>query len=238
MGSDLYTKKALKRAAYVAVRNILVDNFPELATITTDHVRIKYNNLRTYFLKELKKTVDAPSGSAGGYVTRWELFGVMSFLKDTLYNYITVPTKHFLEEITDLVFADDAVIFAESLEVLVMALEALHEEAKPLGLEVSWLKTKVQENVDLLFNSTIIINENGTEEASIISPSCSSPLSQISSDPSSLPALTISFMQHTVTTSTITIIISCRQHRNTTTVTVPQLTSRAKPVKPAKEEEN
>ncbi|KAG0723298.1 hypothetical protein GWK47_005549 [Chionoecetes opilio] len=34
-------------------------------------------------------------------------------------------------KITDLVFADDAVIFDESLEVLVMALEALHEEAKP-----------------------------------------------------------------------------------------------------------
>ncbi|KAG0725535.1 Alpha-N-acetylglucosaminidase [Chionoecetes opilio] len=47
-------------------------------------------------------------------------------------------------KITDLVFADDAVIFAESLEVLVMALEALHKEAKPLGLEVSWLQTKVQ----------------------------------------------------------------------------------------------
>ncbi|KAG0720918.1 hypothetical protein GWK47_047474 [Chionoecetes opilio] len=47
-------------------------------------------------------------------------------------------------KITDLVFADDAIICAESLEVLVMALEALHEEAKPLGLEVSWLKTKVQ----------------------------------------------------------------------------------------------
>ncbi|KAG0714197.1 hypothetical protein GWK47_014584 [Chionoecetes opilio] len=52
-------------------------------------------------------------------------------------------------KITDLVFADDAVIFAESLEVLVMALEALHEEAKPLGLEVSWLKTKVQMNTTL-----------------------------------------------------------------------------------------
>ncbi|KAG0722252.1 hypothetical protein GWK47_044827 [Chionoecetes opilio] len=49
-------------------------------------------------------------------------------------------------KITDPVFADGAVIFAESLEVLVMALEALHEEAKPLGLEVSWLKTKVQGN--------------------------------------------------------------------------------------------
>ncbi|KAG0726185.1 LINE-1 retrotransposable element ORF2 protein [Chionoecetes opilio] len=53
-------------------------------------------------------------------------------------------------KIADLVFADDAVIFAESLEVLVMALEALHEEAKPLGLEVSWLKTKVQVFGDLL----------------------------------------------------------------------------------------
>ena len=39
-------------------------------------------------------------------------------------------------KITDLVFADDAVIFAESMEILVMALKALHEEAKPLGLLV------------------------------------------------------------------------------------------------------
>ncbi|KAG0723026.1 LINE-1 retrotransposable element ORF2 protein [Chionoecetes opilio] len=53
-------------------------------------------------------------------------------------------------KITDLVFADDAVIFAESLEVLLMALEALHGEAKPLGLEVSWLKTKVQVFGELL----------------------------------------------------------------------------------------
>ncbi|KAG0692462.1 5-hydroxytryptamine receptor 1 [Chionoecetes opilio] len=45
-------------------------------------------------------------------------------------------------KLTDLVFADDAVIFAESLELLVMALEALHKEH--LGLEVSWPKTKVQ----------------------------------------------------------------------------------------------
>ena len=47
-------------------------------------------------------------------------------------------------EITDLVFADDAAIFAESLEVLIMALEVLHEEVKPLGLKASWAKTNVQ----------------------------------------------------------------------------------------------
>ena len=35
-------------------------------------------------------------------------------------------------KITDLVFADDAAIFAESLEVLVKALEALHEKGETL----------------------------------------------------------------------------------------------------------
>ncbi len=44
----------------------------------------------------------------------------------------------------DLVFADDAVILAESLEVLVMALEILGMEANHLGLEVSWTKPKVR----------------------------------------------------------------------------------------------
>ncbi|XP_037802971.1 uncharacterized protein LOC119597468 [Penaeus monodon] len=42
-------------------------------------------------------------------------------------------------------FADDVVILAETLEVLQIVLEALHEEAKPLGLSVNWTKTKVQE---------------------------------------------------------------------------------------------
>ncbi|KAG0730553.1 hypothetical protein GWK47_028009 [Chionoecetes opilio] len=46
-------------------------------------------------------------------------------------------------------------IFAESLEVLVMALEALHEEAKPLGLEVSWLKTKVQVFGDIKYEDLL-----------------------------------------------------------------------------------
>ncbi|KAG0715382.1 hypothetical protein GWK47_012045 [Chionoecetes opilio] len=55
-------------------------------------------------------------------------------------------------KITDFGVADVAEIFAESLEVLVMALEALCEEAKPLGLKVSWLKTKAQLSVILLLN--------------------------------------------------------------------------------------
>lgn len=42
--------------------------------------------------------------------------------------------------ITGLDLADDTVIFAESQEVLVLALEALHVDMKPLGLQVSWIK--------------------------------------------------------------------------------------------------
>ena len=45
--------------------------------------------------------------------------------------------------ITDLSFQDDAVIFTETTEVLAEALESLSEEAQPLGLLVSWIKTKV-----------------------------------------------------------------------------------------------
>lgn len=37
---------------------------------------------------------------------------------------------------TDLDFADDTVIRAEPLEVLVLVLEVLHEEVKPLGLRL------------------------------------------------------------------------------------------------------
>ena len=61
-------------------------------------------------------------------------------------SYGPVTVEHLLATPRSLIlcFVDDAVISAESLEVLMMALEALHEEAKPLELQVSWLKTKVQ----------------------------------------------------------------------------------------------
>ncbi|XP_037777072.1 uncharacterized protein LOC119574055 [Penaeus monodon] len=52
--------------------------------------------------------------------------------------------------VSDLDFASDAVILAETLEVLEIALEALHEEAKPFGLSVNWTKITVQYFGDLL----------------------------------------------------------------------------------------
>ena len=51
-------------------------------------------------------------------------------------------------KISDLDFADDAVIFAETLNILLGALGVLNEE--PLGLRVSWVKTKIQAFNDIL----------------------------------------------------------------------------------------
>ncbi|XP_069996728.1 uncharacterized protein [Penaeus vannamei] len=53
-------------------------------------------------------------------------------------------------KVTDLDFADDIAILSESLETLMVALDTFSNDAKPLGLEVSWTKTKIQNIGDLL----------------------------------------------------------------------------------------
>ena len=59
--------------------------------------------------------------------------------------------------ITVLDFADNFVIFAETLEVLVGVLDILSTESKPLSVNFSWIKTKIHrfvtfidENIDIL----------------------------------------------------------------------------------------
>ena len=46
--------------------------------------------------------------------------------------------------------ADDAVIFAETLDIVLGALEVLNEEFEPLGFRISWVKTKIQAFIDIL----------------------------------------------------------------------------------------
>ena len=41
-------------------------------------------------------------------------------------------------------------IFAETLDILLGALEVLNEESEPLGLRVPWVKTKIQAFNDIL----------------------------------------------------------------------------------------
>ena len=53
-------------------------------------------------------------------------------------------------KICDLHFADDAVIFAETLDILSGALKVLNEETEPMGLWVSKVKTKIPTFNDIL----------------------------------------------------------------------------------------
>ena len=62
--------------------------------------------------------------------------------------------------ITDLDFADDAVTFVETTEILAGTLDLLSAEAKPLGLRVSWVKTKVQAFGDILDATVELIPVN------------------------------------------------------------------------------
>ena len=49
------------------------------------------------------------------------------------------------EEFTDLDFADDITLLAEMIEVLLLALVVMNEEAAPLGLQIDRSKTKIQQ---------------------------------------------------------------------------------------------
>ena len=47
------------------------------------------------------------------------------------------------EVFTDLDFADDVALLAEMLEVLVIAMTIMQEEAAVFGLKIDWSKTKI-----------------------------------------------------------------------------------------------
>lgn len=58
--------------------------------------------------------------------------------------------------VTAFVFADNSLLVTVSLEVLVMALEALPEITNALGLEVFWAKTKLQVFEGLLGETVLV----------------------------------------------------------------------------------
>ena len=47
-------------------------------------------------------------------------------------------------KISDLDFTDDAVVFADTLDIILGALDVLKEESELLGLRVFWVKTKIE----------------------------------------------------------------------------------------------
>ena len=67
-------------------------------------------------------------------------------------------------KISGLDFADDAVIFVETLDILLGTLEVLNEESEPLGLRVSWVKTKIQDFNDILDAAILSVPVCGVDD--------------------------------------------------------------------------
>ena len=68
---------------------------------------------------------------------------LLNFTDHLAFLGTTIGTKPFTH-FTDLDFADDVALLTEMLSILVLALEIMSHEAKSLGLQVNWLKTKIQ----------------------------------------------------------------------------------------------
>ena len=66
-------------------------------------------------------------------------------------------------KITDLVIADDSIIFAESLEVLVVAIKSIYEKTKLLGHQISRTKNKYQVIASVLNETLLSIHECGED---------------------------------------------------------------------------
>ena len=66
-------------------------------------------------------------------------------------------------KISDFDFSEDAVIFAETLDILLGALEVLSEESEPLRLRVSFVKTKIQAFNDILDAAVLSLPVCGEE---------------------------------------------------------------------------
>ena len=70
-------------------------------------------------------------------------------------------------KISALDFADDAVIFAETLDILLRALNVLNEELEPLGFGVSWVKAKIQSFNDI-FDAAVLSESVCSEDVEVM----------------------------------------------------------------------
>jgi len=67
------------------------------------------------------------------------------------------------EVFTDLDFVDDVSLLAEMLEVLVLALTVMQEEASTCGLQINWWKTKILQVPSSTSSSTVQVADGHVE---------------------------------------------------------------------------
>ena len=88
--------------------------------------------------------------------------GPMDHMERTVHRGMTGVTLG-KEVFTDLDFADDVSLLAEMLEVLVLALTVMQEEASTFGLQINWSKTKILQVSSSSSSSTVQVADKHVE---------------------------------------------------------------------------
>ena len=69
---------------------------------------------------------------------------------------------------TDLDYADDVALLAEMLEILLISLDIMQQEANPFGLEINWNKTKIQHIDNQLSNPALTTSKVEDNDVEIV----------------------------------------------------------------------
>ncbi|XP_050707221.1 uncharacterized protein LOC126992513 [Eriocheir sinensis] len=106
-----YYEKNLKRAVYEELCTKMKEEYPSLNNLTADDVVARFAHLRSHFQKQLQEIDEAPLGSAGRCMTRWEYFEACSFLlpvycHDMGVSNFQLPSSH----------TGDQVVYVDMLE--------------------------------------------------------------------------------------------------------------------------
>lgn len=56
---------------------------------------------------------------------------------------LAFPSEQRNSQISITYYADDVALLIEMLDIIMLAMEIMDEEASPFGLEINWLSTKI-----------------------------------------------------------------------------------------------
>ncbi|KAG7158458.1 uncharacterized protein LOC121878736 [Homarus americanus] len=95
--NEYYSRKSLKKQEYDEIAQQLLQEFPDIPphAMTGDAVRVKFNHLREYFRRLLKRVQVKENGAFVGeeLVPEWEHFTSLLFLNDTTSNQYTLVSN-------------------------------------------------------------------------------------------------------------------------------------------------
>jgi len=90
--------------------------------------------------------------------------GPMDHMMESTIHQVTTGVITLGKEVfTDLDFADDVSLLAEMLEVLVLALTVMQEEASTFSLQINWSKTKILQVPSSTSSSTVQVADGHVE---------------------------------------------------------------------------